>query len=208
MSLRLQCDICGAKSLAIDGLPPSAREEESLSAFRAEHDLCAVGAVAHERPVQQCGPWGSPRGEPRSTPRPHGHFEQTGPYGELRSGDTLSCCHCRRHWEVVAGSGRTRGFCTRCMGYTCGAPGCDECVPFEQRQENAEAGRSLLAPRPAQALVPAFAGAVILEEEECGNCQTGGPPPDDHRPAQGARECSGIAVEPRASGDAAASGAE
>ena len=53
---------------------------------------------------------------------------------------TLQCCHCGGHWFPQPGSGRVRGFCTRCMGPICG-PGCAECVPEEQLLENLEKGR-------------------------------------------------------------------
>lgn len=54
---------------------------------------------------------------------------------------TLQCCHCGGHWAPRPGSGRVRGFCTRCMGPVCG-PGCVECVPTEVYLENLEKGRA------------------------------------------------------------------
>lgn len=58
-------------------------------------------------------------------------------------GDTLQCCHCNMHWEVVKGSGRRRGYCMSCGRPTCGKPSCDPCVPFEKKLEWTErsAGR-------------------------------------------------------------------
>lgn len=71
-------------------------------------------------------------------PRPKGHFlDQNG--NEIA--DTLQCCHCGAHFEVVKGSGRKRGFCMCCNGVTCGKPECDLCVPAEQQLENMEANR-------------------------------------------------------------------
>lgn len=54
---------------------------------------------------------------------------------------TLQCVHCGRHWTIVPGSGRVRGFCGRCNGPTCG-PRCDgKCVPEELMLENLARGR-------------------------------------------------------------------
>lgn len=47
--------------------------------------------------------------------------------------DTLQCCHCGRHWVPIKGSGRVRGWCTRCHHVTCGNSECMECVPYEQK---------------------------------------------------------------------------
>ena len=92
--------------------------------------------------------------------KPHGHVERTGPYGELQTGDTLSCCHCGCHWEVRAGSGVQRGFCQQCMGYVCGGPDCHDCLPKEARLANLEAGRPLLTPLAPKVLVPGLVGGV------------------------------------------------
>lgn len=83
-----------------------------------------------------------------------GHWFAMGLAGELTEGQTLTCCHCQHAWVLVKGSGKARGFCTRCMGYTCGAPACLGCVPAEQRLENIEKGLPELTPRPVQILVP------------------------------------------------------
>ena len=92
---------------------------------------------------------------PQAVRKPAGYTKTTGPYGEIVDCDTLQCVHCRYTWEVVAGSGRLRGFCTRCMGYVCGRPDCmSACVPFELRLENREHGLPDLTPRPEQVLVP------------------------------------------------------
>jgi len=79
-------------------------------------------------------------GKPRAVRKPDGYTKTTGPYGEVVDCDTLQCCHCDGHFEVLAGSGRLRGFCRRCMGYTCGAPDCFVCLTAEQKLENTEAG--------------------------------------------------------------------
>lgn len=56
---------------------------------------------------------------------------------------TKQCAHCGRHWIFVPGSGRRRGWCTRCNGITCGNHDCHECVHWRQKIENAETGRPL-----------------------------------------------------------------
>ena len=65
---------------------------------------------------------------------------------------TLQCVHCGAHWKVQPGSGKRRGFCSRCNGPVCG-PKCAECVPAEQQLENMEQGRDLLF-RPIMSNVP------------------------------------------------------
>jgi hypothetical protein len=44
--------------------------------------------------------------------------------------DTLQCVHCGKHWFVVKGSGRMRGFCMKCNGVHCGGQHCWECRPW------------------------------------------------------------------------------
>jgi hypothetical protein len=65
---------------------------------------------------------------------------------------SLQCVHCGCHWVPQPGSGKVRGFCTRCHGPVCG-PGCAECVPTEQLLENLEAGRELHF-RPTKVFIP------------------------------------------------------
>jgi len=55
---------------------------------------------------------------------------------------TLQCVHCGGHFPVQPGSGKIRGYCTRCRGPVCG-PKCAKCVPAEQLLENIEHGREL-----------------------------------------------------------------
>jgi hypothetical protein len=62
--------------------------------------------------------------------------------------DYQSCCHCGQHFVMVKGSGKRRGFCMSCGGFTCGGPHCSRgCTPFMKRLERYEARRtrSLLA---------------------------------------------------------------
>ena len=73
----------------------------------------------------------------RAMRRPHGVIMEDG----QEVADTAQCCHCGAHFVVVRGSGKTRGFCTECMGPTCGKPECDGCVTFERRFELYEKGR-------------------------------------------------------------------
>ncbi len=53
--------------------------------------------------------------------------------------DTIQCVHCGGHWIPVNGSGKVRGFCTKCNGPFCG-PACAECIPAEQFIELLEEG--------------------------------------------------------------------
>jgi hypothetical protein len=55
---------------------------------------------------------------------------------------TLQCVHCGAHWQIRPGSGKIRGFCSRCNGPVCG-PKCAECVPAELQLDNMEKGRAL-----------------------------------------------------------------
>lgn len=63
---------------------------------------------------------------------PHGHVLLFGP-GKVtvREADMLHCPHCDGWWEVVPGSGRTRGWCVHCGRAHCGGPQCWTCRPFE-----------------------------------------------------------------------------
>lgn len=160
MPYRLQCNVCGAKSRSVETPQAlSAVERDALIDFRAEHretcgDTVEDTTSAESQNVVHVGPFGSAKPPPVSARKPHGYFEYTGPYGEIQNGDTLSCCHCRAHWEVRLGSGRVRGYCAKCNAYTCGRAACDECIPYEQRLDNCDAGLPELTPRAAQILVP------------------------------------------------------
>lgn len=69
--------------------------------------------------------------------RPKGNIVVAGPDGTIE-GDTLQCVHCGVHWVVRPGSGRRRGFCTKCGGPTCGRQGCEFCIPLEKKFEAIE----------------------------------------------------------------------
>ena len=69
-----------------------------------------------------------------SSTRPHGHVIIAGPEGVIE-GETMQCVHCGRHWVIQPGSGRRRGWCSKCMGPTCGSQQCHECVPAERKLE-------------------------------------------------------------------------
>jgi len=75
--------------------------------------------------------------------RPNGTLITYGDGPEVHQ-DTVQCCHCGRHWIWLPGSGRQRGFCTKCNGITCGNAKCDVCVPAEQQMENLENNRDVL----------------------------------------------------------------
>ena len=55
--------------------------------------------------------------------------------------DTIQCCHCGKHWIREPGSGKIRGFCTKCHKLTCGDIGCCKCVPYEKKIELIEKGK-------------------------------------------------------------------
>ena len=55
--------------------------------------------------------------------------------------DTLQCCHCGGHFEVVKGSGKIRGWCMLCNQVTCGKPKCDEHYPIEKKLDDFEKGK-------------------------------------------------------------------
>lgn len=95
------------------------------------------------------------KGKPKAVRKRSGWTVTTGPYGEQVHADCLTCVHCQFTWEVVVGSGRLRGWCTRCDGPVCGAPACmSACVNWERRLENEEAGRPVLTPVPEMVSVP------------------------------------------------------
>ena len=71
-----------------------------------------------------------------------GHILITSPDAPEYERETLRCVHCGVHWIREPGSGRTRGFCMRCAGVTCGKKACDECIPYEVRIEIEEGSRS------------------------------------------------------------------
>lgn len=71
-----------------------------------------------------------------------GYFIETSPSGKVLSeGATKRCVHCGGHFIIHPGSGRQRGYCSRCNGILCGASGCmSRCQPFEQWLEQVERG--------------------------------------------------------------------
>jgi hypothetical protein len=75
-----------------------------------------------------------------STPRPHGTLIVTDVDGREYRRDTLRCCHCQKVWVVQPGSGRVRGFCSKCAAPTCGDAACHDCKPWEKQLEAIEAG--------------------------------------------------------------------
>jgi hypothetical protein len=70
--------------------------------------------------------------------KPSGYFIIDG----QEVGHTRQCPHCNKHFLSIKGSGTKRGFCTRCLGVTCGCAACDICVPFEEKMEIME-GKSI-----------------------------------------------------------------
>jgi hypothetical protein len=49
--------------------------------------------------------------------------------------DTTQCVHCMKHWVVEPGSGKQRGWCSKCNGPHCGGRDCWVCVPFIKKIE-------------------------------------------------------------------------
>lgn len=63
--------------------------------------------------------------------------------GKTVTHPTIQCVHCAKHWQPAPGSGRLRGFCTKCNGFVCGNPNCDHCMPWQQKQDNLEGGLAI-----------------------------------------------------------------
>ncbi len=74
--------------------------------------------------------------------RPDGFIEITDLDGKITRQETVQCNHCGCHWVHNPGSGKIRGYCSKCNGYFCG-PACAKCVPTEQLLENIEQGKPL-----------------------------------------------------------------
>lgn len=75
---------------------------------------------------------------------------------------TVMCAHCGRHWLWQPGSGRRRGFCTRCYGYTCGSEACDCCVSVDHLIDNLEAGMPYFLARTHRPIIASVPGGVPL----------------------------------------------
>ena len=71
----------------------------------------------------------------------------------------LQCPHCGAHFESRPGSGVRRAWCLRCHAVTCGALGCDACIPLEARLEYAEGSKTRYDETIAEQLA---AGALLL----------------------------------------------
>ncbi len=66
--------------------------------------------------------------------RPHGQLTAIHFDGKLEERDLLTCAHCDYTWEVIPGSGRKRGWCTKCSAPLCGKHACmARCTPLEAR---------------------------------------------------------------------------
>ena len=72
-----------------------------------------------------------------SVRNPHGGIMLDG----VHVADTLTCCHCGYVWIPMRGSGRVRGFCTKCNGVTCGGEKCRTCLPQEKYLDLVEQGK-------------------------------------------------------------------
>lgn len=74
---------------------------------------------------------------PHLVKRPSGEFVERSLDGKIiAEGQTLTCTHCGRIFQVKPGSGIKRGWCFRCGGPTCGSKACTErCIPYERQME-------------------------------------------------------------------------
>jgi hypothetical protein len=62
--------------------------------------------------------------------RPKSNIIITNEFGPPDELDCVQCVHCTGAIKIVAGSGKKRGFCMKCMGPTCGQPDCENgCRP-------------------------------------------------------------------------------
>jgi hypothetical protein len=68
--------------------------------------------------------------------KPHGALILEG----QQVADTLTCCHCGKMWIPIKGSGKLRGFCTKCGDVTCGLECQGLCIPMEKRLDLYEKG--------------------------------------------------------------------
>lgn len=67
-----------------------------------------------------------------------GYVQITDPITGNIERETKMCCHCGMHWIMQPGSGRTRGWCMKCNGVTCGKKKCDSCYPYEEQLQDME----------------------------------------------------------------------
>lgn len=58
--------------------------------------------------------------------------------GSTQVASTRQCGHCAKHFQIIPGSGRERGFCLKCSRITCGSRTCLACIPIEARLEHYE----------------------------------------------------------------------
>jgi hypothetical protein len=89
-----------------------------------------------------------------------GYAVSEGEFGRVER-DTHQCCHCGGHFDYVPGSGKIRGFCTKCMKITCGAEACMECFPIEARMEALESGRTSDLMASKEAVLPKHKKLII-----------------------------------------------
>ncbi len=72
--------------------------------------------------------------------RPMGYATIISPEGDVGEWDTMMCMHCQYHWRVIQGSGKERGWCTKCDGALCGQAKCFvRCEHYEKMIERVEA---------------------------------------------------------------------
>lgn len=71
----------------------------------------------------------------------HGTATLVGRAGKELTVKTLQCVHCGGHHLIIPGSGRQRGWCTKCGGFLCGGKKCmAHCEHFMKAIERQERG--------------------------------------------------------------------
>ena len=73
--------------------------------------------------------------------KPSGYFTAYDGRGNKIEGETRMCAHCQFKWQYIPGSGKRRGFCSRCNGMLCGKDLCMRyCIPYMDKIEAMEKG--------------------------------------------------------------------
>lgn len=70
-----------------------------------------------------------------TSPKTKGTIIITEEMGKVIEHETHQCVHCGKHWILIPGSGKDRGYCLKCNGLTCGRKECDPCRPYMKQIE-------------------------------------------------------------------------
>jgi len=79
--------------------------------------------------------------DPKPERKASGHIIMTDGNGAMQTADTLRCVHGGEHFISIKGSGHVRGFCTRCMGVTCGSAEHNICYDWRRKIDDFEKGK-------------------------------------------------------------------